>query len=606
MSFGSSAAVQSPNVLIPRIASTESSLSSLGGSVSSLRGRVVQHFNTIAEAVADEAIINGDKVIIKERGSGLFDVVLASTVTPNTANIVQCVSVPTLALVLRVEGHIDFRRFGIVGAGDETSKMQAAFQYGFDNSLAIELDGTKTYTASDVLLDDSTHDSLVIFAKSGRAKINYTGSAIESLINSQELLFMWLENIEITCNDLIATTLDLRNYSTPDNQGGVNIKNVVVKDVKQTTQSKSAAGIQVLGEFKNANINNNKVINVSRTNPALACYGIGISDFTGIADVSGNYVENVSTPDDKDADGILVFGNEVSTPTAVLSAQAAIYNNTVKDCQGRFIKIQASNTHTYGNVMSLSDGFTTITDWRGVDIQSNNGNTHDNTMNFGLGVTFGSASAMYVVQNIRNDGRAKSNHTYKNRCSSKSNIETMFSALSKNGDSTFVFDDNDFIGAAVSHMVKLDVDLVTTDTTNMCIKNNKATEVLSNLFDPFRDADHGVKLYLEIDNNENLKMNNVNLYEEGRENFSVNSNFRIRNNTGFKQRVNWVFDMDSLLSGNAFITGAQVVTSRPLVLPNYFHVISDGYIQRCIETLGSAEYLRTSTNGSAWNAWSTV
>ena len=53
---------------------------------------------TLAEAVADTQIAVGDSVTISDRAYGVFDVVLASGVTPNTYNIVQCTGVGTLVL----------------------------------------------------------------------------------------------------------------------------------------------------------------------------------------------------------------------------------------------------------------------------------------------------------------------------------------------------------------------------------------------------------------------------------------------------------------------------------------------------------------------------
>jgi hypothetical protein len=63
---------------------------------------------TLAEAVADTQIAVGDSVTISDRAHGVFDVVLASSVTPNTYWIVQCVGVPTLALVKRKSEKAEF------------------------------------------------------------------------------------------------------------------------------------------------------------------------------------------------------------------------------------------------------------------------------------------------------------------------------------------------------------------------------------------------------------------------------------------------------------------------------------------------------------------
>lgn len=72
--------------------------------------------STLAEAVANTDLKVGDVITISDRGYGDFDVVLASGVTPNTYNVIQCVGVPSLALVLNVsDGALDARAMGAIG-----------------------------------------------------------------------------------------------------------------------------------------------------------------------------------------------------------------------------------------------------------------------------------------------------------------------------------------------------------------------------------------------------------------------------------------------------------------------------------------------------------
>jgi len=77
-------------------------------------------FGTLNEAVNESnplKAFNGALAYLEERtsgngGGGHWSFVLASTVTPNTFNVVQCVGVPTLALVLKQEAEEDPRRWG--------------------------------------------------------------------------------------------------------------------------------------------------------------------------------------------------------------------------------------------------------------------------------------------------------------------------------------------------------------------------------------------------------------------------------------------------------------------------------------------------------------
>lgn len=68
----------------------------------------VKSFPTLAAAVADVSLADLDALNLAERttgngGGAMWDVVLSSTVTENTFNIVQCTGVATLSLVLRIE-----------------------------------------------------------------------------------------------------------------------------------------------------------------------------------------------------------------------------------------------------------------------------------------------------------------------------------------------------------------------------------------------------------------------------------------------------------------------------------------------------------------------
>ena len=60
-------------------------------------------FGTLSSFVNDPNLTAGMAVRITDRADGIFDVVLTSTVTPNTYNIIQSVAQPTLSFVLREE-----------------------------------------------------------------------------------------------------------------------------------------------------------------------------------------------------------------------------------------------------------------------------------------------------------------------------------------------------------------------------------------------------------------------------------------------------------------------------------------------------------------------
>jgi len=97
----------------------------------------VKNFKTLAEAIADNSLVwdatnsKGDALNIAERtagngGGSMWDVVLTSSVTPNTFNIVVSTASPLLSLVLRGDT-ITLKQFGVLGgASDDTLAIQAA------------------------------------------------------------------------------------------------------------------------------------------------------------------------------------------------------------------------------------------------------------------------------------------------------------------------------------------------------------------------------------------------------------------------------------------------------------------------------------------------
>ena len=110
-----------------------------------LFNRGAKYYDTVAAAVVDTSYFDGDKVRIKERGNGLFDVVLSSTVTENTYNIIQCTGVGTLSLELRLKSGV--RYAAQFGASDGI-----ADSFGPINACILTLtEGGKVYLPEGVL-----------------------------------------------------------------------------------------------------------------------------------------------------------------------------------------------------------------------------------------------------------------------------------------------------------------------------------------------------------------------------------------------------------------------------------------------------------------------
>jgi len=171
-------------------------------------------FPTLSEAVASTNLVNGVSVELKERttgngGGAMWDVVLASTVTPNTFDIVQCTGVPTLALVLRVGQTIDIKQFGAIEGQDATNQINAATDRALNHSI-IELGG----------------DYLGTNITANKAGITYRNGKITAPLDSTESCFV--VTADSVTFDNVDTFVDWANLTAPGtvNVGGIHANNV--------------------------------------------------------------------------------------------------------------------------------------------------------------------------------------------------------------------------------------------------------------------------------------------------------------------------------------------------------------------------------------------
>jgi hypothetical protein len=111
----------------------------------------------LTEAVTSTDLDVGMSVVISDRSYATFDVVLASGVTPNTFNIVQCTGIPTLALVLRDTGTSYAAQFGYVTG--EAHAAPAAINAAIDFRSAngggeVHLEAGSHNISSSIILKD--------------------------------------------------------------------------------------------------------------------------------------------------------------------------------------------------------------------------------------------------------------------------------------------------------------------------------------------------------------------------------------------------------------------------------------------------------------------
>lgn len=103
----------------------------VGGVPLPKKNKVLLSFDELSGAVSDASLQNGYSVDVKERtagngGGAKWDVVLASSVTPNTYNIVLCTGVATLALVLRQHPDNTIDMYGAASGQNSSANINHA------------------------------------------------------------------------------------------------------------------------------------------------------------------------------------------------------------------------------------------------------------------------------------------------------------------------------------------------------------------------------------------------------------------------------------------------------------------------------------------------
>ena len=127
------------------------------GSIGWLRlPRRAHNIATIAKALANRNIRNGDSVNIKEGlagagGAGIWDVVLLSSVTVNPATILAVTGgqIPALAIRLsKVDNYFNELQVGITTGSDMLAKLQACYDYMASGDIFELISATNKYEVS--------------------------------------------------------------------------------------------------------------------------------------------------------------------------------------------------------------------------------------------------------------------------------------------------------------------------------------------------------------------------------------------------------------------------------------------------------------------------
>jgi hypothetical protein len=207
---------------------------------------------TLAEAIASTTLFDGATVTISDRNYANFDVVLASTVSPNTYDVIQCTGIPELALVLRIKEELDIKDIGATTDADI---------YPYVLHALTSLAGTKPVR----ITDNYTCDTGI--------QIDVTGSSLLGIGRG-------------SCGITFGPTVDVGIFGNP---AASSINHVTIAGLRLKTAKASARTVDY-SRFSYSFIENN-IIEISKAN-SVCCYGAG--DNSGASPyynvIKGNYL----------------------------------------------------------------------------------------------------------------------------------------------------------------------------------------------------------------------------------------------------------------------------------------------------------------------------
>ena len=215
-----------------------------------------------------------------------------------------------------------------------------------------------------------------------------------------------VKNLTINCNNKTSCGIYISSYLTGAILNAV-VENCYVYNCRAidnpgVTTSPIGICIQSTDWGYIAEVKNCIVRGVTRDalNPSgggsLACAGIQVSGFANMR-VVNNFVSTISHNNKglQDADGIKVFSHLDSG--VYKKSSVTITNNSIVDCDGRFIKLQTKGSALItNNILRLETNMLLIANFRAIDSQVGDATIRNNKINITAPAWTGGASAAIV------------------------------------------------------------------------------------------------------------------------------------------------------------------------------------------------------------------
>lgn len=330
--------------------------------------------DTLTAALARKDISEGSTILVKERtagnGGGFFaDVVLTSSVTPNTFNIIQCTALPTLSLVIR-PGQTMIEQWGAVSGQDATAATQAILDAGLDpiagpgtflfsSQLLVSADGQKIkgagigrtvfqsdgLGATDAIIYSENHSDVTVsgiqFDCNAECYMGVRFTLDNPGQNHRNICVQWCE-----VNNTLDAVTSLFGGVTVDNKQGAafthQYEGVDVRHVLFDTDTVSHSGHGCIVAYaRNVKFQQNNVVSAGfHGMEAVGCDAVIISGNTvkncfesglGVGANTKNFAIVFNTIDNCDGDGAITVEQN--------SVQGEVSNNVLTECTNNGINV---------------------------------------------------------------------------------------------------------------------------------------------------------------------------------------------------------------------------------------------------------------------------
>lgn len=523
--------------------------------------------------------------------------------------------------------------YGAVGDGitDDRAAINVAFQACFDAGNGTVFFPAGTYYVSEFIgnadyAGNTQTINIAVLGETGTV-INcnpsvYANTAI--YLRFQDAPQIIVKNLQINCNTkvaigIIATSVTFAKQMIIDN---CTVDDCHGLDNAGVTSSVLPIFVESDSWGYLASVTNCIVRNVTRDKTGLACQAIAIRGFASTI-VSNNTVSNVRHSgvigDKVDADGIVVFSHQDGSLNYTKSA-TTIVNNHIRDCEGRFIKLQTNGSAlVQGNYMSLDGSLELIDNWRGVDSQTGDATIDSNTSRIGTGWSGGGSATMFSIQPPTLANQDYSNESFFQRVT-KNNVEI------RQAMPYFTIPSMPAAGVTANHFVEIADNFVNFPVSPAAANNNVAFSHFAYLSSGPTPADTDGNVTWKINGNHVSTYDFITMsyalgdytdkwfmyvYDNYKANFKgdarnvfngspYTNTCVIRNNkmgSGFG-RIDWPFDLSKIYDGNDFYVGAQTLTNAPVGY-SFSRVYKKGGklgVQR------STQYYISDETGAVWTA----